>query len=221
MSDLISYSQWPPGSALVIRRMAHDLMAPLTVLAGNLQLFALRDDLPDGMHTKINELYEQTNVLVNLIRKTTSYAGEKVWSGDSGELWQRFQEGAYFAGSVLAKNGIHTKESEPKCTFTLKGEPQFWSEWFASLLASIGTIMEPQGEIILKNLQNGFQLIVLPVDKNKNNFDEWIHMIASPELLNQNPAIRIYALGLMLSQLECKFQLNENMLFLNYVPKND
>ncbi|MCX7835839.1 MAG: hypothetical protein N2450_07200 [bacterium] len=221
MSDTISYNQWPPGSALVIRRLAHDLMAPLTVLAGNLQLFALRNDLPEGMHQKIDELYEQTNVLVNLIRKTSSYAGEKAWTKNSGEIWERFQEGGYFAGSILARNGVQLEIIEPKCTLSLIGETQFWTEWFASLLASMAAFMEPHSTISLKDALNGFQLIASNVNVSIPLFEDWKSLIVKPNLIHPNPAVRVYTLGLMIANLKCELEIQNDQLTLIYVTIAD
>lgn len=216
MSSLISYTYFPPGSALLLRRLAHDLMGPLTVLAGNLQLFALRNDLPDTVIEKVEELYEQTNVLVNLIRKSSSYAGEKNWSGDSGNLQERFEDGAFFAGSVLARNGIQTQVTGMGVPKTFQGEPQLWTEWFAALLASIATFMEPRGKINLSAIEKGFRLQASPIQLSNPIQEEWISALKQPSITHSNPAVRYYAIVLLLNQIKCDSERQNDTLILNF-----
>ncbi len=170
----LNYSDWPPGEALGLRRLAHDLMTPITVLMGNLQLFLMRKDLPPPVAAKIEDLYKQAQHLMKMVQDSSQHAYDTVWSGTSGSIAERWEAGKEVASSVLTRAGVAVDIMQPTPTVIWNGEPEAWREWMGSVFASVANRMERGGKIELSATDRGWKLTASHLNLESNNFPEWL-----------------------------------------------
>ncbi len=223
MSDptKLRYSDWPPGEALGLRRLAHDLMTPITVLMGNLQLFMMRKDLPTPVSAKVEDLYKQTQNLMRMIQEAQKHAYDTAWTGESGPIWERWVEGNEVASSSLTRNGASIIITDPKCSAVWVGEPEAWSEWFGSFFAMISNKLERSGKIELSSHGNGWSVKASPVNSETENFTEWKELLTGESEAPHLTGYRRYRELLFLNECTPVAVLKDKVLTMEFVKKGE
>jgi hypothetical protein len=215
----LSYNDWPPGEALAIRRFAHDMMTPLTVIMGNLQLFGMRKDLPAPVEAKIKDLFNQAQNLSKLVQEVQKHAYELAWSGKSGPLNERWNEGIAVASSVLSRTSIQVEILEPPYTEEWKGEPEAWRGWFGSLLAAIATRLEHGGYIQLSSVENGWRIVTGPFAKS-SFLEPFLHAMETLDSYDLPTGIVRYHSLLISNKCKPKIEYNDTTMTATYLlPK--
>ncbi|MDK9698974.1 MAG: hypothetical protein OEM52_02320 [bacterium] len=194
------YQDWPPGSALGMRRHAHDLMTPLTVIMGNLQLFGMRKDLPPQVEAKVNDLFNQAKNLLKMIQEIQRQGHEQVYGPESGKLYDRMKEGVDTAGSELTRSTVKVELQEPFCQDVWLGEAQVWREWFGSLFASLAGRLQIGGRIYVSCIEGGWQLQAKSLNTATDKLDYWLAVLERPMSEKEIIGVQIYHAMLALNR---------------------